>query len=289
MSPELVLIGDAGAYSGQNGSMAHLKTFLYSDAPRYFSSRSGLTKIFEKTGSSLVVVAIFSLLFAGISFTWLNLKYKLVEQRLRELRSSKKDAVAEWEKQKDRNIFLRADMKEMKVQIADRKIKEKDESDNEALEELIKTEEKNRVEENIEKRRIVSKNIKRRLTESNTKKDNGEKSSRSLLLTQNQDLKKIFELWRRETPWKGRISIEKRANSDNSRVPFTTSLAFIAFEKYVDELCEVQDLKFKSDRPSLEDKCIRLGEFDVEIGEELKRIRRARMLGCMMEKYQKMN
>ena len=49
-------------------------------------------------------------------------------------------------KQKDRNIFLRADTKEMKVQIADlKKQKEKDESDNEALlEELIKTEEKNR-------------------------------------------------------------------------------------------------------------------------------------------------
>lgn len=93
-----------------------------------------------------------------------------------------------------------------------------------------------------------------------------------------QEQSELRNLWKLQTKWMSRLTIETKY-SDTGRVPFTTSIAFIAFEQYIDEYFEqiesstIQNNTFGI---TLKDKIDLIGKLDYKLAGNLHKIRIAR-------------
>jgi len=221
-----LLVGQAGKYAKSYVTGKDpLLFFLKERALKYyFSTTYGLKKIYSKSKYSILFIFIFSLAMLIIVILIKNIVEKRVIKSIDEI----KKEIELKDKKKEKLIKKNSELSKTIYKIKEEQTKDVDE----ALSMIVSLEdEKDQLSEKIIELECQIETLairqERKLTE--LSRENFEKKFKEL----SQEYNSLIKLWGRSTKWKSRITIEKYATK-LQRMPFTISVAFITFEKYID-------------------------------------------------------
>jgi len=283
-----MLIGKSGAYSVFNPVRNGISSFAREVFTYYLGSRKGLEKLLKKGKWALIVIFTSSLVLTVLYRRLVGLMERRHLDKVRTLQAELDGKDEEWSRLRNENMQINEKLRKNKIDLLVLKDKIHDEqkkglSNTEDLmqQAIVLEDEKAELfkeKENLEFRILELEDEIEKLDKK--KQSQADKAGREGLEKElrvaRQRLNEVDKLWRRKTNWNERLRIEQKVCPEQQRVPFTTSTAFIAFEKYVDDYYDALISHFPDVEPTLKEKIDLIGRKMPELRNEMHEVRIAR-------------